>query len=78
MSEHKHDYAINHLKPERSRIATERDFATNNKDFDFASGLDWIVNGLKAAINLLEANRNFCKARIFFTWLPNFGMRLLH
>ena len=57
-SGHKLDYAINHLKQERSRISTERDVATNNKDYDLASELDWIVNGLNAAINLLEDKRS--------------------
>jgi hypothetical protein len=52
--EHKLDYAINHLGRERSRIATERDVALNNKDYDLANNLDWIVNGLDAAIKLLE------------------------
>lgn len=52
--EHKLDYAINHLSRERSRMATERDVALNNKDYDLAKDLDWIVNGLDAAIKLLE------------------------
>lgn len=54
--EHKFDYAINHLSQERSRIATERDVA-NNKDYDLAKDLERIVEGLDAAIKLLEENR---------------------
>jgi hypothetical protein len=52
--EHKLDYAINHLKTERRRIATERDVANSNKDYDLANEFEWIVNGLDAAIKLLE------------------------
>jgi hypothetical protein len=55
--EHKLDYAINHLARERSRITTERDVAISNKDEDLAKDLDWIVNGLDAAINLLEEKK---------------------
>ncbi len=55
--EHKLDYAINHLKMERSRIATERDVANSNKDYDLANEFEWIVNGLDAAIKLLEDKR---------------------
>ena len=55
--EHKLDYAIKYLKRERSRIATERDVANNNKDYDLASDMEWIVNGLDAAIQLLDAKR---------------------
>lgn len=35
-------------------MATERDVALNNKDYDLAKDLDWIVSGLDAAIKLLE------------------------
>ncbi len=56
-NEHKLDYAINHLSQERSRIATERDVANSNKDYDLANDLEWIVNGLDAAIKLLEEKR---------------------
>ena len=56
-SGHKLDYAINHLTMERSRIATERDVANSNKDYDLANELEWIVNGLDAAIKLLEEKR---------------------
>jgi hypothetical protein len=54
---HKLDYAISHLKQEHSRIETERDVALSNKDYDLAENLDWIVNGLDAAIKLLEEKR---------------------
>lgn len=52
--EHKLDYAIKYLKQERSRISTERDVANSNKDYDLANDMEWIVNGLDAAIKLLE------------------------
>jgi hypothetical protein len=55
--EHKLDYAIKYLKQERSRLATERDVANSNKDFDLANDMEWIVNGLDAAIKLLEEKR---------------------
>ncbi len=55
--QHKLDYAINHLNQERSRIATERDVANSNKDYELANDLEWIVNGLDAAINLLKEKR---------------------
>jgi hypothetical protein len=55
--EHKLDYAIKYLKQERSRLATERDVANSNKDYDLANDMEWIVNGLDAAINLLEYQR---------------------
>jgi len=56
-SEHKLDYAIKYLKQERSRLATERDVANSNKDYDLANDMEWIVNGLDAAIKLLEEKR---------------------
>jgi hypothetical protein len=55
--EHKLDYAIKYLKQERSRLSTERDVANSNKDYDLANDMEWIVNGLDAAINLLEDKR---------------------
>lgn len=55
--EHKLDYAIKYLKQERSRIATERDVSNSNKDYDLANDMEWIVNGLDAAIKLLEEKR---------------------
>jgi hypothetical protein len=54
---HKLDYAIKYLKQERRRITTERDVANSNKDYDLANDMDWIVNGLNAAIELLEEKR---------------------
>lgn len=57
LGEHKLDYAIKYLKQERSRIATERDVANSNKDYDLANDMEWIVNGLDAAIKLLEEKR---------------------
>lgn len=56
--EHKLDYAIRYLKQERSRIATERDVANSNKDYDLANDMEWIVNGLDAAISLLVEKRD--------------------
>jgi hypothetical protein len=56
--EHKLDYAIKYLKQERSRIATERDVSNSNKDYDLANDMEWIVNGLDAAIKLLEEKRD--------------------
>ena len=56
-TEHKFDYAIKYLKQERSRIATERDVANSNKDYDLANDMELIVNGLDAAIKLLEEAR---------------------
>ena len=56
-NEHKLDYAIKYLKQERSRLATERDVANSNKDYDLANDMEWIVNGLDAAIKLLEEKR---------------------
>lgn len=38
---------------ERRRIATERDVANSNKDYELANEFEWIVNGLDAAIKLL-------------------------
>jgi len=55
--EHKLDYAIKYLKHERRRIGTERDVANSNKDYDLANDMEWIANGLDAAINLLEEKR---------------------
>jgi hypothetical protein len=55
---HKLDYAIKYLKQERSRTATERDVANSNKDYDLANDMEWITNGLDAAIKLLEEKRN--------------------
>jgi hypothetical protein len=55
--EHKLDYAIKYLKQERSRIATERDVSNSNKDYDLARDMEYIVNGLDAAIKLLEEKR---------------------
>ena len=55
--EHKLDYAIKYLKREHSRIATERDVATSNKDLDLANDMEWIANGLEAAIKILEEKR---------------------
>jgi hypothetical protein len=55
--EHKLDYAIKYLKQERSRIATERDVANSNKDYDLATDMEYIVNGLDAAIKLLVEKR---------------------
>ena len=55
--EHKLDYAIKYLKQERSRLATERDVANSNKDYDLAKDMEWIVNGLDAALKLLEEKR---------------------
>ena len=57
-NEHKLDYAIKYLRQERSRIATERDVANSNKDYDLANDMDWIVNGLDAAIKLLVEKRD--------------------
>ena len=57
-SEHKLDYAIEYLKRERRRLTTERDVANSNKDFDLANDMEWIVNGLDAAIKLLEEKRD--------------------
>ena len=57
-AEHKLDYAIKYLKQERSRIATERDVANSNKDYDLANDMDWIFNGLDAAVKLLEEKRD--------------------
>jgi hypothetical protein len=54
---HKLDYAIKYLKQERSRIATERDVANNNKDYDLARDMEFIVEGIDAAINLLVDKR---------------------
>ncbi len=56
-NEHKLDYAIKYLKQERSRISTERDVSNSNKDYDLARDMEWIVNGLDAAIQLLEDKR---------------------
>jgi hypothetical protein len=56
--QHKLDYAIKYLKQERSRITTERDVAKLNKDYDLANDMDWIANGLDAAIELLEEKRD--------------------
>jgi len=56
--EHKLDYAIKYLKQERSRIATEREVANSNKDYDLANDMEWIVNGLDAAIKLLDEKRD--------------------
>jgi len=55
--EHKLDYAIKYLKQEHSRLTTERDVANSNKDYDLAKDMQWIVNGLDAAIKLLEEKR---------------------
>jgi hypothetical protein len=55
--EHKLDYAIRYLKQERRRIATERDVANSNKDYDLGNDMEWIVNGLDAALELLEEKR---------------------
>ena len=55
--EHKLDYAIKYLKQEYSRISTERDVANSNKDYDLANDMEWIANGLDAAIKLLEEKR---------------------
>ena len=60
--EHKLDYAIKYLKQERSRIATERDVANSNKDYDLANDMEWIVNGLDAAIKLLQEKRDESQA----------------
>jgi hypothetical protein len=56
--EHKLDYAIKYLKQERSRIATERDVSNSNKDYDLANDMEYIVNGLDAAIKLLVDKRD--------------------
>jgi hypothetical protein len=56
--EHKLDYAIKYLKQEHSRISTERDVANSNKDYDLANDMEWIANGLDAAIKLLEEKRS--------------------
>ena len=55
--EHKLDYAIKYLERERRRIVTERDVANSNKDYDLANDMEWIANGLDAAIKLLEEKR---------------------
>jgi len=56
--EHKLDYAIKYLRQEHSRIATERDVANSNKDYDLANDMDWIASGLDAAIKLLVEKRD--------------------
>lgn len=56
--EHKLDYAIKYLKQEYSRITTERDVANSNKDYDLANDMEWIANGLDAAIKLLTEKRD--------------------
>ncbi len=55
--EHKLDYAIKYLKREYSRVTTERDVAISNKDFDLANDMEWISNGLDAAVKILEERR---------------------
>jgi hypothetical protein len=48
------DYAISYLTVERRRLATERDVANNNKDYETAKKCEWLVNGLDHALEVLE------------------------
>jgi hypothetical protein len=54
---HPLDYPITYLKQERRRLATERDVANSNKDYESAKQFEWLAEGLDSAIKLLEDKR---------------------